>query len=176
LPADGLIVAEQLPEPWLRGALSDVHPLIMPVLFSFQQVREDIRTHTSGLTDEQVWKQVGGLPPLGFHLRHIAGSVDRLVTYLSGEQLSEEQLLFLRQEEGTAGPSLHELLQTVDTSLDLAEARVRSINPQTVYDARLVGRRKLPTTVVGLLVHLAEHTQRHLGQAITTAKLLKHMS
>jgi uncharacterized damage-inducible protein DinB len=175
LPADGFIVAEKLPEPWLRGALSDVHPLIMPVLFSFQQVREDIRTHTSGLTDEQVWKQVGGLPPLGFHLRHIAGSVDRLVTYLSGEQLSEEQLLFLRQE-AIAGPSLHELLQAVDTSLDLAEARVRSINPQTVYDARLVGRRKLPTTVVGLLVHLAEHTQRHLGQAITTAKFLKHMS
>jgi len=168
-------VTEKLPEPWLRGALSDVHPLIMPVLFSFQQVREDIRTYTGDLTDEQVWRQLDGLPPLGFHLRHIAGSVDRLVTYLSGEQLSEQQLLFLRQE-ATAGATLQELLRAVDASLDVAEARVRNINPQTVYDARSVGRRKLPTTVVGLLIHLAEHTQRHLGQAITTAKFLKHMS
>jgi uncharacterized damage-inducible protein DinB len=168
-------VTEKLPEPWLRGALRDVHPLIMPVLFSFQQVREDIRTYTNDLTDEQVWRQAGGLPPLGFHLQHIAGSVDRLVTYLSGEQLSEEQLFFLRQET-SAGASLQQLLRAIDASLDMAEARVRSINPQTVYDARFVGRRKLPTTVVGLLVHLAEHTQRHLGQAITTAKLLKHMS
>jgi len=147
----------------------------MPVLFSFQQVREDIRTYTGDLTDEQVWRQLDGLPPLGFHLRHIAGSVDRLVTYLSGEQLSEQQLLFLRQE-ATAGATLQELLRAVDASLDVAEARVRNINPQTVYDARSVGRRKLPTTVVGLLIHLAEHTQRHLGQAITTAKFLKHMS
>jgi len=168
-------VTEKLPEPWLRGALSDVHPLIMPVLFSFQQVREDIRTYTGDLTDEQVWRQLDGLPPLGFHLRHIAGSVDRLVTYLSGEQLSEQQLLFLRQE-ATACATLQELLRAVDASLDVAEARVRNINPQTVYDARSVGRRKLPTTVVGLLIHLAEHTQRHLGQAITTAKFLKHMS
>ncbi|HSU32310.1 MAG TPA: DinB family protein [Bryobacteraceae bacterium] len=168
-------MTEKLPEPWLRGALSDVHPLIMPVLFSFQQVREDIRTYTGDLTDEQVWRQLDGLPPLGFHLRHIAGSVDRLVTYLSGEQLSEQQLLFLRQE-ATAGATLQELLRAVDASLDVAEARVRNINPQTVYDARSVGRRKLPTTVVGLLIHLAEHTQRHLGQAITTAKFLKHMS
>lgn len=168
-------MTEKLPEPWLRGALNDVHPLIMPVLFSFQQVREDIRTYTGDLTDEQVWRKVGGLPTLGFQLRHIAGSVDRLGTYLLGEQLSEEQLLFLRQE-ATAGASLHELLRAIDASLDVAEARVRSINPQTVYDARSVGRRKLPTTVVGLLVHLAEHTQRHLGQAITTAKFLKYMS
>jgi uncharacterized damage-inducible protein DinB len=168
-------VAENFPEPWLRGALSDVHPLIMPVLFSFQQVREDIRTYTSDLTDEQVWRQIGGLPPLGFHLRHIAGSIDRLVTYLSGEQLSEEQMLHLRQE-AAAGAGLDELLQAVDASLDRAEARIRRIDPQTVYDARFVGRRRLPTTVVGLLVHLAEHTQRHLGQAITTAKFLKQMS
>jgi uncharacterized damage-inducible protein DinB len=165
-------VTEKLPEPWLRGALTDVHPLIMPVLFSFQQVREDLRTYAGDLSDEQVWRQLGGLPSLGFHLRHIAGSVDRLVTYLSGEQLSEEQLLFLRQEP-SAGATLQELLRAIDASLDAAEVRVRSINPQTVYDARFVGRRKLPTTVVGLLVHLAEHTQRHLGQAITTAKFLK---
>lgn len=163
---------DSLPEPWLRGPLSDVHPLIMPVLFSFQQVREDLPKHTGDLTGEQIWKSLGALPPLGFHLRHIAGSVDRLVTYLSGEQLREDQLQFLR-EEATAGGSLEDLLQVVEVSLSAAEERLKSLDARTMCDVRYVGRRKLPTTVVGLLVHLAEHTQRHLGQAITTAKLLK---
>jgi uncharacterized damage-inducible protein DinB len=166
-------VTEKLPEPWLRGPLNDVHPLIMPVLFSFQQVREDLRTHLADVSDEQVWKPLDGVPPLGFHLRHIAGGVDRLVTYLSGEQLNERQLLYLKQET-TAGGSVQELLNAIDASLDSAESRLRSINPQSVYDDRSVGRKKLPTTVIGLLIHIAEHTQRHLGQAITTAKFLKH--
>ena len=163
---------DRLPEPWLRGPMSHVHPLIMPVLFSFQQVREDLRKHAGDLTKEQIWHRIAGLPPLGFHLRHIAGSVDRLVTYLSGEQLAEEQLQFLR-EEGTAEASLHDLLQALEASLSAAEKRLRSLEACTMYDARYVGRQRLPTTVIGLLVHVAEHTQRHLGQAITTAKLLK---
>ncbi len=165
-------MSEHSPEPWLRGPLRDVHPLIMPVLFSFQQVREDLKHHTAGLSDEQVWLRPGGLPPLGFHLRHIAGSVDRLLTYLLGEPLGPEQLQRLR-EESTPNGSLGTLLESVDASLAAAESRLRALDTRTIYDARGVGRQQLPTTVVGLLVHIAEHTQRHLGQAITTAKLLK---
>ncbi len=161
-----------LPEPWLRGPLKDVPLHIMPVLFSFQQVREDLRTHASELGAEEVWRSVGQLPALGFHLRHIAGSVDRLVTYLSGKQLDEEQLLFLK-EESTPGAGVSDLLQAIHRSLDHAEAVLNDIDARTMYEARSVGRRKLPTTVIGLLFHLAEHTQRHLGQAITTAKLVK---
>ncbi len=163
---------DHLPEAWLRGPLSAVHPLIMPVLFSFQQVREDLRKYTGDLTAEQIWKSVAGLPPLGFHLRHIAGSVDRLITYLSAEQLREDQLRFLR-EEGIAGETAEHLLQAVEASLSAAEGRLRTLDVRTIYDVRYVGRQNLPATVIGLLVHLAEHTQRHLGQAITTAKLLK---
>jgi len=144
----------------------------MPVLFSFQQVREDLQRHTAGLSDEQVWQRPEGLPSLGFQLRHIGGSVDRLLTYLAGEQLSPEQLQALRQESVAEG-SLKSLLEAVDASLADAEKRLRTLDTRTIYDVRYVGRKKLPTTVVGLLVHLAEHTQRHLGQAITTAKLLK---
>ena len=81
------------PEPWLRGPLTGVHPLVMPVLHSFQQVREDLALHTAGLSNEDVWRSVGAIPLLGFQLRHMAGSVDRLVTYLCGEQLSAEQLM-----------------------------------------------------------------------------------
>jgi uncharacterized damage-inducible protein DinB len=165
-------VPDPSPEPWLRGPLRDAHPLIMPVLFSFQQVREDLQRHTAGLSDEQVWQRPEGLPSLGFQLRHIGGSIDRLLTYLAGGQLSPEQLQALRQESVAEG-SLKSLLEAVDASLADAEKRLRTLDTRTIYDVRYVGRKKLPTTVVGLLVHLAEHTQRHLGQAITTAKLLK---
>lgn len=144
----------------------------MPVLFSFQQVREDLQRHTADLSDEQVWQRPEGLPSLGFQLRHIGGSIDRLLTYLAGGQLSPEQLQALRQESVAEG-SLKSLLEAVDASLADAEKRLRTLDTRTIYDVRYVGRKKLPTTVVGLLVHLAEHTQRHLGQAITTAKLLK---
>ena len=111
----------------------------------------------------------------GFHLRHIAGSVDRLTTYLVGEQLSEEQLHTLRQEE-KGGPDADTLLRLIDGSLRASEDKLRRLDARSLYDARSVGRRALPTTVIGLIVHLAEHTQRHLGQAITTAKILRQMS
>jgi DinB superfamily len=156
----------------LRGAIAGVEPLVMPLFFSFQQVREDLALHTAGLTDGDVWRRFGPLAPLGFQLRHIAGSVDRLTTYLMGEALSPAQLAFLKQETNP-GASLAELLAGVDAALHHSEGRVATIDPATVHEPRSIGRKRLPTTVLGLLVHIAEHTQRHLGQAITTAKLLR---
>lgn len=159
-------------EPWLRGPVPDVHPALGAVLQSFTQVREDLEYHTAGLSAEQVWKPVGSVPALGFQLRHIAGSVDRLVTYLCGDQLSEAQIATLKSE-ATPGASLDQLLSAVNASLDAASEKVRAIDPASLYDARFVGKKRLPTSVIGLLVHVAEHTQRHLGQAITTSKLLR---
>jgi hypothetical protein len=163
-------------EPWLRGPLPDVHPALAPVLYSFMQVREDLERHTAGLSAEQVWRRVGAVPALGFQLRHIAGSVDRLVTYLCGDQLSEAQIAALKAEAGAPsgpGESLDVLLSAVGASLEDAAARVRAMAPESLYEPRYVGKKRLPTTVIGLLVHVAEHTQRHLGQAITTAKLVR---
>jgi uncharacterized damage-inducible protein DinB len=144
----------------------------MPVVHSFAQVREDLALHTAGLTTEQVWMRVGALPSLGFHLRHIAHSVDRLVTYLSGGELTPAQIETLKQE-AVPGATLDELLADVDRQLSAAEERIRAIPLSSLYEARWVGKKRLPTTVLGLLVHVAEHTQRHLGQAITTAKLAR---
>ncbi len=160
------------PEAWLRGPIPGVEPLVMPLLFSFRQVREDLAAHTAGLTADDVWRRIATLPPLGFQLRHIAGSVDRLTTYLMGEALSPGQLTFLQQETNP-GASLAELLAAIDTALRHCEARVTTIGPAAIHEPRTIGRKRLPTTVLGLLVHIAEHTQRHLGQAITTAKLLR---
>jgi len=158
-------------EPWLRGPIADVHPLVMPIFFSFAQVREDLRKHTAGVSDEDLWKLVAG-NSLGFQLKHIAGSVDRITTYLLGQQLVAGQLAFLRQESQPSG-TLAELLQLIDQNLDSSQTRLQSVDAASLYAARSVGRRALPTTVIGLIVHLAEHTQRHLGQAITIAKLLR---
>lgn len=162
-------------EPWMRGPIPGVEPLVMPVFFSFQLVREDLAHHTEGLSTEQVWHRGGSLPSLGFHLRHIAGSVERLTTYLMNESLTEAQLTFLK-DESTPGATLEELLGAIHRSLAATEARLHSIHPASIHEPRYIGRKRLPTTVLGLLVHIAEHTQRHLGQAITTAKLARQTS
>ena len=159
-----------LPEPWLRGPLRGVSPLLAPALHALQQAREDLARHTEGLTAGQVWDRPHGLVPLGFHLRHIAGSVDRLTTYLEGRQLDEAQMAALAKEM-EPGAGLDELLAGVDRALRRAEEMIRSIDTATLAEPRFVGRKRLPTTVIGLLTHIAEHTQRHLGQAISAAKL-----
>jgi uncharacterized damage-inducible protein DinB len=143
----------------------------MPVLFSFQQVREDLETHTKGISDAQVWTRTAG-GSLGFHLKHLAGSVDRISTYLMGGTLTEAQLQQLSSESNEQG-RLRELLDGIDQSLQSAELRVRQVDPEHLFDPRGVGRKALPSTVIGLLVHLAEHTQRHLGQAITLSQLVR---
>ena len=156
----------------MRGPIPGIESLVMPVFFSFTMVREDLAKFTAGIKEEDVWRQVGTLPTLGFHLRHIAGSSDRLCTYLMAGELSAEQLAYMKAE-GVPGATLDELLAGVDQGLRSVEDRIRAIDPTTIHDARYIGRKRLPTTVLGLLVHIAEHAQRHLGQAITTAKLLK---
>lgn len=160
------------PEPWLRGTIADLHPLQAAVLYSYQQVTEDLREWTAGLSDEDVWECPCGLAPLGFQLRHIAGSVERLTVYLRGGQLDESQMAALKNEM-TPGASLAELLLALDHSLAASAASVREMGPERHAEARGVGRKGLPTTVGGLLVHLAEHSQRHLGMAIITVKVLK---
>jgi uncharacterized damage-inducible protein DinB len=161
-----------LPEPWLRGPIPGVHPLIAPLLYAFQQAREDLASHTAGLTTEQVWATPYGYGSLGFHIRHMAGSTDRLMTYLQGKQLSEIQMTALRHEHDP-GASLERLLAEMDSSFQDAESIVRALNPANLGEPRGVGRKLLPTTIIGLLTHIAEHTQRHVGQAIAAAKLAR---
>lgn len=145
-------------EPWLRGPIPGVDALVAPVLYAFTQAREDLARYTEGLTAEQLWAS-----GVGFHVRHIARSTDRLIGYLEG-RLPEVL------GDGEPGATREELLAELDAAFHRAEAVVRAIDPATLRDARTVGRKALPTTVIGLLTHIAEHTQRHVGQAITAAK------
>jgi hypothetical protein len=161
-------------EPWLRGPLEDVHPLLAPTLHSFTQAREDIVHWTEGLTDAEIWLRPQGLAPIAFHLRHIAGSVNRLTAYLLGQQLSPKELEAIPHEmdpEPGRPNSLHDLLAEVNVALHNSELVIRALVPSILGERRTVGRKKLPTTVIGLVVHLAEHTQRHVGELIVTVKL-----
>ena len=160
----------ELPEPWLRGPIEGVHPLLAPVLYSFEQAREDLAGHTEGLTFEQIWATPHGFGSVGFHLRHIAGSTDRLMSYLKGDPLSEEQMATLSAEKEAQGAGREELLAEMGRVFHEAEGVVRGLDAARLGELRFVGRKRLPTTVGGLLTHIAEHTQRHVGQAISAAK------
>lgn len=160
-------------EPWLRGTHSDVEAVPRAAIHAFEQAGEDVSTWCAELTDEELNATPYGLPSVAFQLRHIAGSLDRLLTYAEARSLNEQQLAAL-QSEGGAEISANELFEEFAAALKLGSERVRSLGANTaaLLEPRTVGRKNLPTTVVGLLVHVAEHTQRHVGQTITTAKIL----
>ncbi len=161
-------------EPWLRGPLPGVDPFIAPLFYSFQMAREDLAHHTTGLSTEQIWATPHGFGSVGFHLRHIAGSTDRLMTYAAGAQLSAAQMSALKTEK-EPGATREMLLAAIDDAFAKAEAVAHALDPASLTAPRTVGRKQLPTTVIGLLIHTAEHTQRHVGQAISAAKLASNL-
>lgn len=156
-------------EPWLSGPIEGADALVAPLIHSFTQVREDAAKWTEGLTAEELWAEPAGSGSVGFHLRHAGGAAERLCAYLEGRQLSEEQVAAAKAEK-TPGASREQLLAELNARLDAVESAVRALDPACLRDARGVGRKMLPTTVMGLIVHIAEHTQRHVGEAIVTAK------
>ena len=158
------------PEPWLRGTLSDIDPIRRQILHALELTAEDATRWCDPLTDAQLLARPSGLPPVAFHLRHIARSLDRLLTYAEGNQLNSDQLSALKTEltEGTAAEARAEFR----TALETSATRIRAITPDHFADPIGVGRKQLPTTVGGLLVHCADHTQRHTGQFVTTAKVI----
>ena len=160
-----------LPEPWLRGTLTDVNAVPRAVLHALELAREDLAKWCAPLTDTEFNAQPLGLPSIAFQLRHIARSIDRLLTYAEGNALSAEQLDALRQES-QPGASSKALFDELLLALERAAHRVRSLAKSDLEQIRSVGKKAFPTTLGGLLVHVADHTQRHVGQAITTAKIL----
>jgi len=157
-------------EPWLRGVDFSVHPVTAHLLKAAQQIREEVRAALIGLTREQIWARPCGMTSAGFHAKHLAGSTQRLSTYLADEQLSDEQLAAIAGES-TGPESADDLIAAVDTALDRYEHLVRQLRPGDFGAVRTVGRKRLQTTAVSLAIHIAEHGQRHIGQAISAAKL-----
>jgi len=149
-------------EPWLRGTDADVPAVARAILHALDLALDDITKWTEGLTDSEVNLHPLGLPSLAFHLRHIARSVDRILTYAEGNQLTSEQLSALKAEQG-GEESLAELLAEVEVSFSNAAARIRVLATANFDTFRGVGRKQLPTSIGGALIHVADHTQRHTG-------------
>jgi len=161
-------------EPWLRGTHGDVDAVARAVLHALELAEEDAAKWCGGLSDEEMNARPFGLAPVAFHLRHIARSLDRLLSYAEGAQLNETQKAALRTELDT-GATWESAMAELGAALRVSAERVRAISPESYNAARGVGRAALPTTVGGLLVHCADHTQRHVGQAVTTAKVVVAM-
>jgi hypothetical protein len=162
-------------EAWQRGPLPGFDPLLMPVVHALVQVQEDLDVLAAEVPPEHVWLRPGGAASIGFHVRHAAGAIDRLFAYARGEALTEAQRAFAKAE-GDAGEPAASLSAVVAGSRQLIERgfeQLRATPGLSLLDERKVGRAGLPSTVIGLLFHAAEHATRHVGQAITTAKILR---
>jgi len=159
------------PEPWLRGTNTEIPAVLRAIVHAFELANEDVHCWADDLSQQELHASPSGLTSVAFHLRHIVRSLDRLLTYAEGNQLSSEQVLAFKTE---ADPdvSRDELFSEFAAGLESAAARVRAFASADLNESRSVGKKQLPTTVGGLLVHLADHTQRHTGQVVTTAKLL----
>lgn len=162
-------------EAWLTGPIPGYPPLLMPVAHSLVQAKTDLRAVAQGLSDAELWERPGGAASPGFHLRHIAGSADRLLSYALDRALTAEQLAALAGEKEPGDPraTAAQLLDGIDAVLDRVLEVVRSTRDEDLTATRGVGRARLPSTVIGLLFHIAEHTQRHTGQVVTTAKIIR---
>lgn len=163
---------EPLPEPWLRGVLPGFDPVAGHLLRASRQIQEDLTGAIAGLSTAQLWASPHGMTSAGFHAKHLAGSTGRLCTYLEGRQLDDEQLAAMRAESaGEESPA--ELIALVHAAFERYERLVKSLPPERFGDIREVGRKRMRTTAIGLAIHIAEHGQRHAGQAITAAKLAR---
>ncbi|MGH9689013.1 MAG: DinB family protein [Candidatus Acidiferrales bacterium] len=159
------------PEPWLRGSLTDVSVLTRAVLHALALAEEDIERWCAGLSDDELNRRPAGIAPVAFHLRHITRSADRLLTYADGRQLSPEQISAMKTELDP-GATGQDVFAEFRAGIENAAIRVRAFNSVQFEEPRKVGKQQLPTTVGSLLIHVADHTQRHVGQAITTSKIL----
>jgi uncharacterized damage-inducible protein DinB len=160
-------------EAWLTGPVDGVHPLLMPAAHSFVQVQHELPLLLQGLSLEQIWETRGASASIGFHAVHLAGATDRLLTYARGEQLSGAQLESAKAEKQITGLSAEDVIRQVNTAMERALAQLRHTPPDVIAAARAVGRQQLPSTVLGLLFHAAEHATRHAGQIATLRKIVQ---
>lgn len=160
---------------WLRGPIAGIQPLLQPVAQALVDADEDVQTHVAPLTTAQIATRVGGTASVAYHVVHAIGSLDRLFTYARGEALSETQLAALAGEKTLDVGALDgaALAATFAGAVRRAHEQLRATSEREILETRLVGRAKLPSTTIGLLFHAAEHTARHVGQLVTTSRIVR---
>ena len=164
------------PEVWLRGPRPDVPPLLQPVAHALLQAREEVNELMLDFPELWLWVKPVGMASPAFHLRHLTGVLDRLFTYARGEALNEQQLAYLATEgkEPERECSVIELADAFNLQVDKAIAQLSATDANILTETRGVGRAQIPSTVIGLYIHAAEHTMRHVGQLLVTVKFLKN--
>lgn len=168
------MTATQLPEHWLRGPVENISPFFQPVAHALLQARDEVEKEIQNFPDALLWEKPAGVASLGFHLQHLNGVLERLFTYAAGKPLSAEQLSYLKKEgEADAGITTTSLLSAFQKQVDNALEALKNFSEDDLTKSRGVGRMGLPSTVLGLLFHAAEHTMRHTGQLLVTAKILQ---
>ncbi|WP_026630321.1 DinB family protein [Dyadobacter alkalitolerans] len=163
------------PEVWLRGPLPDISDYLQPAAHALLQAQEEINAELSNFPVALLWERPADVASVGFHLQHLTGVLDRLLTYARAESLSENQLAYLKAEgqPSSSTSALNELLDAFNRQILIALTQLKHTDEETLTQIRYVGRAMLPSTHLGLLVHAAEHTQRHTGQLLVTARILK---
>ena len=163
-----------IPEVWLRGPIEGIQPLLQPAAHTLAQVGEDVLSIVQDLTPAQLWARPGNAASIGFHLAHLPGSLDRLLTYSRGESLTSEQQAALAAERTVDQdrPELALLLARFRQGLDAALDYLRVVPTDSLLQPREVGRKRLPSTTLGLIFHAAEHSARHAGQIVTLTKVV----
>ncbi|MES2277449.1 MAG: DinB family protein [Bacteroidota bacterium] len=160
------------PEVWLRGPLPGIPALLQPVAHALLQAREEIGAILIDFPEDKLWDKLADLASVGFHLQHLTGVLDRLFTYASGGILDADQLNYLATEGENHETDLAALINAFNIQVDKAIAQLNETYEQTLTEVRGVGRAQIPSTVIGLLVHAAEHTMRHTGQLLVTVRVL----
>jgi hypothetical protein len=159
---------------WQRGPIDGVPAMLQPVAHILLQVRESVFELVPGLTEAQWNARPGGVASAAFHIRHIPGVIDRLFTYARGEALTPDQFAALRSEgDALTAADVPRVLDVLGARIDAALAELRTVDPSTLSDFREVGRAKLPSTVIGCLIHGAEHAMRHVGQLSVTTRIVR---
>ena len=159
---------------WQRGPIDGVPAVLQPVAHILLQVRESVGEMVDGLTEDEWNRRPAGVASAAFHVRHITGVIDRLFTYARGHALSAEQLAAI-QLEGTplAIANVPGVLEALSNQVDASIAELKTVDVTTLGDFRGVGRAQLPSTVIGCLVHGAEHAMRHVGQLSVTIRVVR---
>jgi hypothetical protein len=162
-------------EAWLRGPVNGVDPLVMPAVHALMHASDEITRAAPGLTSAQLWATPGGAGSVGFHLRHVTGSIDRLLAYAHRRALTPEQFATLREEAVPGDPPAEAaaLVDEARVAIKRAIAEIKATPVSTLPETRAIGRAALPTTLFGLLFHIGEHTARHAGQIVTLAKVVR---
>ena len=162
---------------WQQGPVDGVPALLQPVAHALLQARKEVTEAMLAFPDDLIWERPNGAASCGFHLQHLTGVIDRLFTYARNEKLNEQQFAELAlegKEASELSPSL--LVERFSEQVARAIEQLKRTDESSLTEFRAVGRAGLPSTVIGLLFHAAEHTMRHVGQLLVTSKVLSFKS